>query len=355
MGFVEKVLFGEDLPRYSDQAIYPQTTFRKTLCLRKHCGTQCLVGSEGDYKFWAYLLSLQSPDRRELTKHICQMEDELRTSVWSRFLRSSPSYQDNVGHDDNDREIVQIIIDMCREMESGCPLEREVFCIYKNILRFCDVEQASKQVMVLILSILRLPYADELVTFRVLYFFLYTLGYIQAFLNEETRDIMCRLTAQGAMPALLDICVCFNLYFSDFSVYITENMQEDLNLNVKAKMERLVEFAVQRYRPIEERANHFASESYFDFLVIQNESIKAHEDMKTRLVDKIKKLEESKKELEGKNQNLADNLGTMEAELMIFNEKYVVELKGILESLRSRCEQLESENRRMKGGDSEKA
>lgn len=355
MGFVEKVLFGEDLPRYSDQAIYPQTTFRKTLCLRKHCSSQCISGSDEDYKFWAYLLSLQSTDRRELVKHICKMDNDLRTSVWNRILRRSPAYQDNVGHEDTDREIVQRIIDMCRKMESECPLEREVFCIYKNILRFCDVEQASMQVMMLILHILRLPHADELVTFRVLYFFLYTLGYIQAFRNETMRDIMCKLTVQDIMPALLDICVCFNLYFNDFKIYVEENAHEDLNLHVKAKMVRLLQFAVQRYKPIEECVNHFASESYFDFLVIQNESIKAHEDMKTRLVDKIKQLEESNRVLEGKNQNLADNLETMEAELRIFNEKYVVELKGVLENLRARCEQLESENRRMREGDTKKA
>lgn len=355
MGFVEKVLFGEDLPRHSDQAIYPQTTFRKTLCLRKHCSSQCIAGAGGEYKFWAYLLSLQTPDRRELAKHICQMDADLRTSVWNRLLRSTPPYQDSVGHDDNDRAIVQRVIDTCREMESECALEREVFCIYKNILRFCDVEQASRPVMVLILHILRLPHADELVTFRVLYFFLYTLGYIQAFLNEATRDMMCRLAAHGIMPALLDICVCFNLYFSDFKVYVAEHAEEDLNLNVQAKMERLLQFAEQRYRPLEERASHFASESYFDFLVIQNESIKAHEDMKMRLADKIKQLEETNRELEGRNENLADNVETMEAELKIFNEKYVVELKGILESLRARCEQLESENRRIRGESTERA
>lgn len=355
MGFVEKMLFGEDLPKYSDQAIYPQTTFRKILCLRKHCDSECITGSVEDYKFWAYLLSLQSPDRKELVKYIYKMDDDLRTSVWNRLLRSSPSYQDSIGYDDNDKEIVRSIIDMCRNLNSNCSLEREVFCIYKNILRFCDVEQADKHIMSLIIHILRLPYADELVAFRALYFFLYTLGYIQAFLSESTKDIMCKLAFLDIMPVLLDVCICFNLYFSDFQVYIAENSLEDLNIRVQTKMEKILQFAVERYRPIEERSCNLASESYFDFLVIQNESIKAHEDMKTRLVNKIKQLEQSNRELGGKNQNLADNLETMEGELNIFNEKYVVELKNILENLRVRCEQLESENKQIKDKSTEKA
>lgn len=348
MRFVERVLFGEDLPKYSDQAVYPQKALRKTLCLRKHCDSQCAADFGGDYKFWAHMLSLRSPDRMELAKHVCKMDDDLRTSVWNRLLRSSPSYQDSVGHDERDREVVCRVIEVCRSMDSECHLEREVFCIYKNILRFCDVDQADKHIMSLILHILRLPYADELLTFRALYFFLYTLGYTQAFLSEETRGIMCRLAAHGVIPLLLDMCVCFNLHFNDFQAYTAENAQESLNLHVQTKMERLLQFAMERYRPIEERSCHFASESYFDFLVVQNESIKAHEDTKMRLADKIRQLEESNRELEGKNQNLADSLKTMEAELKIFNEKYVVELKGVLENLRVRCEQLERENEQMK-------
>ncbi|KAL0265826.1 UNVERIFIED_CONTAM: hypothetical protein PYX00_011543 [Menopon gallinae] len=320
MRFVERVLFGEDLPKYSDQAVYPQTAHRRTLCLRKHCDSQCARGLGDEYKFWAHLLSLHPPDRNELAKHLCGMDEDLRTSMWNRLLRSSPSYQDNVVHDEEDRAIVCRVMEVCRSTDSECSLEREVFCIYKNILRFCDVGEADRDIMSLILHILRLPHADELVTFRVLYFFLYTLGYTQAFLDGGTRDLVCMLAARGVMPLLLDICVCFNLYFSDFQAYAADNAREDLNLHVQAKMERLLHFAMERYRPVEERNCHFASEGYFDFLVVQNESIKAHEDVKMRLADKIRQLEETNRELVGKNQNLVDSLETMEAELQIFNE-----------------------------------
>lgn len=85
-------------------------------------------------------------------------------------------------------------------------------------------------------------------------------------------------------------------------------------------------------------------ETYFDFLVVQNELIKAQEAIKMELGGKINELKRERDELSLQKDNLEDACASLEVELRECQEGYVNEVKKMFYDAKKQCEKYEKEN-----------
>lgn len=90
------------------------------------------------------------------------------------------------------------------------------------------------------------------------------------------------------------------------------------------------------------------NEDYFDFLIVQNESVKAQTGLKSDLVKRLEILNTENENLLLQNHNLKENLATLETGLKEFNDKYLIELKKMLEEANKKNQVLEKEVENLK-------
>ncbi|KAM0677264.1 hypothetical protein BDAP_002125 [Binucleata daphniae] len=90
------------------------------------------------------------------------------------------------------------------------------------------------------------------------------------------------------------------------------------------------------------------NEEYFDFLVVQNESVKAQVGLKSDLFSKLETMNHENEKLILQNTNLKESIETLESELKEFEQKYLNELKSMLVEASNKNAVLEKENEKLK-------
>lgn len=330
---------GRGFAKYVELKLCPQTTFKKTLCLRKHCVDECFHDTAKDLRFWTDVLARKPVDAWRLAEHLHSLSDDMRVAVWDRFACSSADYDRTPASNDSDEGIARSVVQVCRDNGIESTIEEDVFRVYKNILRSTRIAPNSF-VIRLAIHVLGLPHADEFSTFQVLHKFLSTLAYSKACGDRRSRTLLHSFINKGSIFQFMDVCICFDLTFDDFVAHAAQLGDAGIDCEIP----KLVKLCLDSGNNNARNAKLREVDSRFDLLVLQNES-KVCDGARNRLGDRIRDLEKDNAELSCKNENLADNLQNMEMKLNAFNVLYVDELKKILHDLTKRCEQLEKENK----------
>ncbi|KAF7683230.1 hypothetical protein TCON_1562 [Astathelohania contejeani] len=170
MDFIEKLLLGKHLPKYSEEASYPSETHRKFWCAQKHCTEACKYNQaqksmREDWEFWAFYLSEKYINPLEFVKKSRQINNELRFSLWVASAKAkelNAIYSDDISQEDSDKYLVNEILNICRNDDKEC--EHDIFKIYKNL----DVEDNGIWIISLIRHIYNQQHSTTILTFKLM-------------------------------------------------------------------------------------------------------------------------------------------------------------------------------------------
>jgi hypothetical protein len=283
--------------------------------------------------------------------------------------------------------------------------ERHVFNIYKSLSLGHGDE--FKGIIMFIRHILSLEYSTPRLAFSVIYEFLEGFGlktilwtnkevgakYLKKILEQDyyeklekkTKFIFLRLLIEGlceTYPVVLNNILDISISFESSSLLeifgwllescrpevlklVDDHADEDNNNSYevcKALAEFLCKYLSDSFnskrndviemlrkknlRDIEKRTDNTneKDEKYFDFLIVQNECVKAQEEMRTTLSNEISVLKGENVELKRRNENLHEAIQTMELELNEFQETLIKDITRMLNESKTRCNKLEEEN-----------
>ncbi|TBU01930.1 hypothetical protein CWI36_1229p0020 [Hamiltosporidium magnivora] len=147
----------------------------------------------------------------------------------------------------------------------------------------------------------------------------------------------------------------------------TNNQKQNISDIIKQNVKELIEFITKDlFTLFQKLQTHLISikeindnfeiispkdtkeETYFDFLVIQEQCLKAQEAMKTEMEDKIINLTTENKSLNNKNTNLTERINNMEHEISYYQNNIVTDIKKRLQESRKKIDDLEEENLNLK-------
>lgn len=350
MQFLDNILLGANTPRHADLASYPSGTFRKSACTRKHCSTMCTTKLFEEFEFWAHVLSEEQVQRDEVRRNIHTMKRDLRFSVWVRIS----GCRDGAGMEAvgpsksvDDRDLVAFILDACKETGS----QEAVFNIFRNLEKMFPGTSESRCLVLFIRHILDLPHAGPEQAFRLMCMLMrqHNLGGVFAE-KGDAAEFWMRVVENGCvLEQIIDLVLCHE--GADLCAvprFVQKQTGDDVQgwmefLDVRSNVERLD--AVFRSTRVESAVEECGcEETYFDFVVVQNELIRAQEAMRAELGARISELETERDELDLQKQNLVGACRSLEDELRECQEGYVNEVKRMFYDAKSQCERYEKEN-----------
>ncbi|ADM12321.2 uncharacterized protein Eint_091950 [Encephalitozoon intestinalis ATCC 50506] len=395
MEFLDRLILGSRTPRYADEALFPSRTYKKPMCNRKHCNTSCTSRVLEEFEFWAYFLSEKEPNRREVRKKIHTMSKDLRFSIWikcvgsrEKFIRmkeiglsNTKEARDVESKEDGNRKLddkglVKFILDMCRDAEGNN--QEAIFNILKNLERDFSSISNKKLLALTIMHILELPYASPQTTYRFIHSLMESHNFCSVFsgFNESELDngmdqddensvhsaFWKFIISENALvfDRIIDLLVCYEgANIASVPTFLKKQTGDnDVQkwvefISVRSNLDKLGSvFDSERLEgptEVEDR-----EETYFDFLVIQNETIKAQEMMKIETNEKLNSLKEERDELYAQKVNLMEACSSLESDLKEYQKEYVKKVEEMLHSVEDKCEKYEKENMELKAKVDEK-
>lgn len=399
MEFLDNLILGYNTPKYADEAMFPSRTYKKPICNKKHCSTMCTTKLFAEFEFWAYVLSEKKLNRDDVRKNICTVRNDLRFSIWIKCsgcrderveLQSiSPSKTEDdaveeknrewiMGVEDgrmNDRALVTFILDACKGTDQNN--QEMIFNISKNIDESFPGITRFKLLVMFVKHILELPYADPLLAYKLIYVLMKSYNFKDIFKDvaacpkdslDEGHGLETNGDAvnagkfwrylivdhQSTFDQMVDLLLCHeNADVTSVPDFLRDQTQcNDVEkwikfVSARSNIEMLCKtFAKKICKPVEARRG--SEETYFDFLVVQNELIKAQENIRMELSEKIRELKDERNELCLQKDNLVNACNCLEAELKEFQEGYVSEVKQMLYDTKTQCERYEKENMELK-------
>ncbi|CAD27163.1 hypothetical protein [Encephalitozoon cuniculi GB-M1] len=392
MEFLDSLILGSNTPRYADEALFPSRTYKKLICNRKHCNTTCASKTLAEFEFWAYFLSEKKPNRREVRKKIHTISKDLRFSIWAKCSGSrerhmelkpvgphdpakAPDTKDGVNDHGrlDDRDLVRFILDMCRSTED-CSQEA-IFNILKNLERDFPIISNHELLALFIMHVLELPYASPQTVYCLIYSLMKSHNFCSIFSeskksdepaedNDTDGDIVNKADPgfwkalisehSSVLDQMIDLLLCYEgADIASVPLFLREqtggdNLEEWVRfMSMRSNLERLgsVFESNKLSGPVEVDRRE---ETYFDFLVIQNEAIKAQETMRMEVSERLNSLQEERDELYAQKANLVEACSSLESDLKEYQEKYVKKVETMLHDAEDRCKKYERENTELK-------
>jgi hypothetical protein len=397
MDFLDNLILGSSTPKCADKVCYPSATLRKIRCTRKHCTPICDQRIFGEFEFWAYALSERPLDRTELRKNIHSLDRDLRFSVWVRhsgcrdlsakmrvvsFIHGAGKGSDRADHSanastrDRDAELVRLILRLCKSNQ------QDVFEITVNIVDHFPEIKDYELLILFISHILGLPYSTLPLAFRLTFVLIQRHNFYTIFKDivggsglvevKHMDSADCADTTESRLyprmfwwkvltsftsilELLIDFLICYER--SDVSAIPALAMNETKSgnmdhwikfLSCPSNMEKIGTAMEQNRCSSDVEEAEQTEETYFDFLIVQDELIKGQEEIKRRLSEKILRLEKERDDLSLQNGSLIDANNAMEEGLRECQEGYVSEIKKMLYESKRTCEKYERENLELK-------
>ncbi|KAG5860386.1 hypothetical protein KMI_01g00180 [Encephalitozoon hellem] len=389
MEFLDSLILGSSTPRYADEALFPSKTYKKPICNRKHCNTTCTSKVLAEFEFWAYFLSEKEPNRKEARKKIHTINRDLRFSVWTKCIGSrercielkpvglpdpsggpSDKLQENEHGKMEDRDLVKFILDLCRDVEGNS--QEDMFNIIKNLERDFPMISDFRLLALFIMHFLELPYTSPRAVYRFVYSLMESHNFCSVFSMAEeskTDDGTSGDEKNSIRPAfwksfvcdyplvfdqMVDLLLCYEgADIASVPAFLQRqtggsNLEEWVKfISIRSNLEKLGDvFDSERLeRPVEVNKRE---ETYFDFLVVQNEAIKAQEMMKIEASERLNSLQEERNELYVQKVNLMKACSSLESDLKEYREGYVKKVEEMLHDVEDKCERYEQENIKLK-------
>ncbi|KAF9762479.1 hypothetical protein NGRA_1977 [Nosema granulosis] len=403
MDFLDNLILGKNTPRYADESTFPSRTYKKNLCRKKHCGAQCVRDSYNDWEYWAVFLTSKPINRTELSNKILNMKSCLRFGVWLRLIRDENNYNYNLPEQDKkleDQKLVEMILTKFRNKNID---EEELF----NIL--VSVFNRSKTNLELLLdfvyNILDLPFAnlhnlrEILEDFNCKYkleeIFIKDVDQLESdkqidvdhkdveqidveHKNVEEIDVDHKNVEQIDVDhknveqidntfilfvefliskdfiyfcRIIDLMLCFaNSTFKEtINFFLASEHGNFKSLLSVQNLERLKDYFSKKSDTIAScTSTPISSPTYYDFIVVQNETIKAQENIKKEFLCKLEELENRNKELSSSLQHFKEVSSSLEEELADYQDGYVKDILRMLDEHKTKNDELEREVLRLK-------
>jgi hypothetical protein len=284
MDFLDKLILGKNTPRHSENVQYPSRVYKKPVCKKKHC-TQACTEEKEIWEYWATFLATQPVDKKKALDKIKYLKDQLRFGVWMKLI-------------ENDWNIK---IEECAKTELGkeeidCIIERDKFLLGCVISKYRDKNEEQ------IFKILRkIVDTRNVENFVLLVDFTYLVTELPNCTAELLDKLMTVLFTKYKFDEVfkeeekdnLNIKKFENLVYKEyFNLYKIIDKLLCYNTTLSCVLEKYpsngpIDLADQEIQPV-----YCKEETYFDFLMVQNENIKAQEIIKKEQIELQKRNDE---------------------------------------------------------------
>lgn len=370
MEFLDSLILGSSTPKYADEALFPSRTYKKPICNKKHCSTACTTGLSAEFEFWAYFLSEKKASRDEMRRRVHTVSKDLRFSIWVKCsgcreeqagLRAPRGPSKDEGEME-DKDLVRLILDMCKASEASVP--EAMFNILKSLKRDFPTISRTELLAVLVKHVLELPYALPGPAYCLIRMLIGSHNFYSLFERGEGDDgspqngreaeaVFWRALMSenpGVLDQMIDLLICYE--GADVAA-VPEFLRRQTGgsspetwikfMSARSNLEKLGDVFEGR-RACHTTETGGGEETYFDFLVVQNEAIRAQEEMRMEASKRIGCLEEERDELYLQKANLAEACSSLELGLKEYQSEYVDEVKEMLYDAKALCERYEREN-----------
>ncbi|AFN83808.1 hypothetical protein EROM_091940 [Encephalitozoon romaleae SJ-2008] len=317
------------------------------------------------------------------------MSRDLRFSIWAKCIGSrekcielkpiglrnankgqNPRHQVGENGKIEDKDLVKFILDLYRDIEGNN--QENIFNILKNLERDFPMVYNLKLLALFIMHILELPYASPQAVYRFIHSLMESHNFCSVFsrdqgikpdskVNEDKEDnthsafwktFICDYPL--VFDQMVDLLLCYegsNIESVPEFLY-KQTGGNDLRewikfMSIRSNLEKLGDvFDSERLETpvgVDRR-----EETYFDFLVVQNEAIKAQEMMKIEASERLNSLQEERNELYAQKINLMKACSSLESDLKEYQEEYVKKVEEMLHDVEDKCERYEKENKELK-------
>ncbi|TBU17911.1 hypothetical protein CWI42_110360 [Ordospora colligata] len=383
MSFLDNLILGTNTPKYTDEVLFPSKVYSRVRCGKKHCTAMCTTRSYAEYEFWAYTLSEKDVDMNEIRNNIYRMDDGLRFSVWIKCSGSRDESielenirpcvlgmscnagltTDSEGDVDfgEDMAIVKYILEICKNSDESN--EEAIFSIFKNVRKSLTGIYDAKLLVFVIKHVIELPYA----TAGLVYKFICSMarrhnlnGIFAMHIknnecteaindnNNEEKHLCFWMMLVSKYPLYFNYVIDFVICSIDIDItsipdaickHLNSNSIEDWIdfVSVASNMSKLVDVCIYTQGDSMNSVNK-DEERYFDFLVIQNEMIKAQEMLKKETDERIRSLLNERDELLAQKSSLMEACKTLEKDLKECQERCVSKVREIFFEAESECE-----------------
>ncbi|KAI5148512.1 hypothetical protein ENBRE01_0373 [Enteropsectra breve] len=348
--------------------------YRGSLCTREHCTQRCYLPAADAYKYWALFLGNPSIDYVSLQDNISKMPVMLRFGVYLRLAKDSSVACRELPEPEmfgSDSELSECIIALCRESDV---VPEQVFNIFKGLERAWHIE---KKLLIIIFELMKMHGSDALGVYRIVLHLIANRGLDLLFdaefekrysnpdvsnkdsdeENKEPAGIIIDITimkkgSENAEHFLSETKSKENASISQYTVFQVLRLMStteidaftnatDMVLSLKTDYESLIRRAAEISKftepadiitVLKNKANNVyykncaevedAQEitvaertSYFDYLVVQHAMIKAQENLKRLLNEKIAIIEDENIALKDENEKLKASLSKIKDEI----------------------------------------
>ncbi|EOB11249.1 hypothetical protein NBO_1351g0001 [Nosema bombycis CQ1] len=361
MDFLDNLILGKNTPLYADESTFPSKTYKKNLCRKKHCDKNCLKYAGEDWDFWAMVLSCKPLDKSEIGNRILNMKECMRYSVWYRMC--SDIKMDNndregnviddpevIQHEQRDKEILKLILKRFRYKE----IDEEK--LFEMIIQTLNDNSININIFLdFIYNILDMPYADLIYLKVILKFMNDKLKLFELFShqNNEDQDVLNNFIEYlvknnfDFFSKIIDLILCYqNTTFREAMLYFVDENKTDFELLITVQnLNKLKDFLRKKKNTLKEVeiVTKNTEPTYYDFLVVQNETIKAQEHIKEEYITKITELENKNKELESSLEHFKEISTSLEEELTDYQDNYVKEISRLLDDTKKENDVLQKE------------
>lgn len=296
----------------TDTSAYPSRKYKKVLCSRQHCTDACSRSHSEMWKFWSLFLSSSLPNHHLLFANISSMPDILRFAVYSKCFKMR-ALSKQTSQDDSDPLLTSQIIAESAKLDYKYP--KDVFNIYKLLESSFNLNHLMINI---IIGILKLDGSSVGKAYGILYGLLDRHGLDELIADEEKNKEIFQIAkiAIEERPKvwlfMTDLVIALKCTYKQ----IIERTRKFSKMDEPAKVVAVLagrkntKYYAGEYGKDEkkEKNKKEKKETYFDFLVVQNELIKAQENIKSKLNEEKKKLEDENIELKMVNQELRNEL-----------------------------------------------
>ncbi|KAF5140595.1 hypothetical protein AAJ76_2200023967 [Vairimorpha ceranae] len=299
MQFLDDLILGPNTPRHSDNVQFPSKIYKKKL--------QKVAVSDNWWEFWSKFLVKNNVTKYEVYKNLKNIKHDLRIAIWDKLINISIlinkiNLDINKDFIDRDSILMKCVISRFKNRD-----EEEIFYILRDVVNtFSSIDNYVLLTDFMYL-IVNLPNASLEQIERIL---------MGLFLYEEFRN-------------LFQINFCTPIYAhkeGSSSTDRTSECKNDKNLpNYIKKFEDMIYRSTKdlyysidlllttdsnyysildnKHTSPDKKENIIKTtcrkvETYFDFLIVQNENIKAQEAIKNDLLNVVKENEELKKKID---------------------------------------------------------
>jgi RecG-like helicase len=255
-----------------------------------------------------------------------------------------------IQHEQRDKEILKLILKRFRYKE----IDEEK--LFEMIIQTLNDNSININIFLdFIYNVLDMPYADLIYLKVILKFMNDRLKLFELFgpQNNEDQDVLNDFIEYliknnfDFFSKIIDLILCYqNTTFREAMLYfVDENKSNFESLITVQNLNKLKDFLRKKKNILKEveTVTKNTEPTYYDFLVVQNETIKAQEHIKEEYITKITELENKNKELESSLEHFKEISTSLEEELTDYQDNYVKEISRLLDDTKKENDVLQKE------------